>query len=239
MKQSLLILILPIMALTFSSYQDKDTKNNKENTQTQEKSVVHEPLKLDKFETIKLIKPDNTGGKTLMETLHLRKSDREFDKKNLSLKHLSDILWVANGINREDIGKRTVPSAMAKYPIKTYAVMENGIYYYDPAKHQLEPVVEGDHRKLSGLQDFVYDAPLNIVFIADYNVYEGERPVPQDRRLYLAALDAAHCCQNIYLYCASEGLRTVERAGAKSDELIKILNLDENHQFVVAQTVGY
>ena len=235
MKQSFIILL--VLTICITSCQNTEKGNNMEK-QDQQKTVVHEPMKLDVFETIQLIKPDVKGGKTIMEAMHLRKSHREFDQKNLSLKHLSDILWAANGINRED-GKRTVPSAMAMYPIKTFAVLANGIYFYNVEKHQLEPVAAGDYRNLSGLQDFVYNAPLNLVFIADYNIYDGERKVQEDRRLYLASLDAAHCCQNVYLYCASEGLKTVERAGAKAEELIKVLQLDKNHQFIVAQTIGY
>jgi SagB-type dehydrogenase family enzyme len=236
MKHSILILF--VMSVMFSACQNNQSKSENNNEQPV-KTVVHEPMDLSNFTTIKLIEPESTGGKTIMETMHLRQSNREFQQKNLSLKHLSDILWVTNGINRRDINKRTVPSAMAMYPIKTYAVLENGIYFYNPELHQLEPVIEGDYREITGLQPFVTTAPLNIVLIADYNVYNGERPVSEDRRLYLAALDAAHSCQNIYLYCASENLKTVERAGAKAEELIKILNLDENHQFIVAQTVGY
>ena len=121
---------------------------------------------LNKFETIQLLKPDTTGGKPLMAAIKNRKTDRQFQQKNLSLKHLSDILWVANGINRTD-GKRTVPSAMALYPLQTYVLLANGVYLYNPKKHLLEPIVEGDYRELAGRQDFVKTAPLNLVFIAD------------------------------------------------------------------------
>ena len=216
------------------------TKESEQNLESQIKKENIEPMKLEKFEKIELLTPETTGGISIIEAMHKRHSDREFDtSKNLSLRHLSDILWVANGINREN-AKRTVPSAMAMYPIKTYAVLSNGIYFYDPYQNTLDPVVEGDYRELTGLQDFVYSAPLNVIFIADYNVYDNaKRAIPEEKRLYLASLDAAHSCQNIYLYCASEGLRTVERAGAKENELLKILNLDNKHQFIVAQTVGY
>ena len=98
--------------------------------------------------------------------------------------------------------------------------------------------VAGDFRNLCGLQNFVQQAPLNLVFIADYNKYDGPRKVDENRRLYLAALDAGHCTQNVYLYCASEGLKCVVRAGAKEEELLKLLKLDAKYQFVVAQTVG-
>lgn len=193
---------------------------------------------LNKFETIQLVNPDTAGGKPLMASIKSRKTDRQFQPKNLSLKHLSDILWVANGINRSD-GKRTVPSAMALYPLQTYVFLANGIYLYNPKKHNLEPIVEGDYRELTGRQDFVKTAPLNLVFIADYKAYEGTRKVEESRRLWMASLDAGHCTQNVYLYCASEGLKSVVRASAQETELLKLLKLDNKYQFIVAQTVGY
>lgn len=229
-KTSLLLLAGIILGFSSCGHSHKECSAN------QLQTVV--PMELTTFDTIKLEVPDTLGGKPLMAVMQQRKSTRKFEEKNLSLKHLSEVLWVANGVNRLD-GKRTVPSAMALYPLQTYAVLTNGIYYYNPQKHQLEPVVEGDYRNLSGKQDFVYAAPLNIVFIADYKAYDGERKVPADKRLYLASLDAGHCGQNIYLYCASEGLKTVVRAGAKEKELLELLKLDENYQFILAQTIGY
>jgi len=197
-----------------------------------------ESMTMEKFEAIKLLPAQFDCKISLMEAVKNRKSYREFAETNLSLNHLSNVLWMANGVNRED-GKRTVPSAMALYPLETYAVLANGIYHYDPVAHLLNPVVEGDFRELSGLQPFVNNAPLNLVFIANYNKYNGDRKVPEHKRLYLAALDAGHCTQNIYLYCAAVGLKSVVRAGAKEKELLEVLKLDENYQFVVAHTVGY
>ncbi len=222
MKQLYIALIAVIFFCTFSNAQNKETA----------------PMSLNKFETINLLKPDTLGGKPLMTAIKNRKSDRKFQQKNLSLKHLSETLWVANGINRVD-GKRTVPSAMALYPIQTYAVLANGIYLYNPKKHILEPIVQGDYRELAGRQDFVKTAPLNLVFIADYKAYEGKRPIEESRRLWMASLDAGHCSQNVYLYCASEGLKCVVRASVQETELLKLLKLDSKYQFIVAETVGY
>ncbi|MDR0370926.1 MAG: SagB/ThcOx family dehydrogenase [Prevotellaceae bacterium] len=193
-------------------------------------------MDLTTFETIKLTAPAVESGQPLLTAMQNRKSDREFSDKNLSLEHLSEILWAANGINRAGENKRTVPSAMAIYPLDTYVFLANGVYKYIPETHELTPVVAGDHRALSGLQPFVETAPLNLVFIADYHKYSR---VPAERRIYLAALDAGHCAQNVYLYCASEGLKSVVRAGAQEQAVLELLGLDENYQFVVAQTVGY
>ena len=216
MKQ--LLLAIALLVSTFASAQTTKAKQ------------ANAPMVLTTFDTIKLLAPDTLGGKPLMQTISRRKTDREFDSRNLSLKHLSEILWVANGINRAN-GKRTVPSAMALYPLQTYAVLANGIYFYNPQKHQLEPVVKGDFRNLAGKQTFVDTAPLNLLFIA--------KARNANDNFQGAVMDAGYCGQNVYLYCASEGLRTVVRAGAQEAELLKAMNLGTNYKFILAQTVGY
>jgi len=187
------------------------------------------------FDVIKLKAPDTSGGKPLMVAMKNRKSDREFQQKAVSEKHLSELLWAAYGVNRDN-GKRTVPSARALYPLQVYVVMVEGVYLYNPQKHVLEPVKAGDYRKFCGTQDFVWKAPLNLIYIADYKKLTN---MTDERRVVYAALDAAHCCQNVYLYCASEGLNVVERASVKDKELLKVLELEENYHFVISQTVGY
>ena len=212
-----LFLAISIAAFMFTSAQAKVKQSN-------------EPMVLTTFDTIKLQAPDTLSGKPLMQAISRRKSDRQFDTRNLSLKHLSEILWVANGVNRAN-GKRTVPSSMGRYPLQTYAVLSNGIYFYNVIKHQLEPVVKGDFRNLAGKQTFVDTAPLNLLFIA-----KGKTAADN----FTAAIeDSGYCAQNVYLYCASEGLKTVVRAGAKEVELLKTMNLGDNFKFIIAQTVGY
>jgi len=216
MKQ--LLFAISMLVVTFASSQTTKTK------------MTNAPMELTTFDTIKLLAPDTLGGKPLMQAILHRKSDRQFDTRNLSLKHLSEILWVANGINRTN-GKRTVPSAMGLYPLQTYAVLANGIYFYNPKKQQLEPVVKGDYRSLAGKQTFVDNAPLNLLFIA--------KARNANDNFQMAMMDSGYCGQNVYLYCASEGLKCVVRAGAKEVELLKAMNLGENYKFILAQTVGY
>jgi len=197
---------------------------------TAQSSKVNSSMVLTTFDTIKLLAPDTLSGKSLMQAIAHRKSDRQFDSRNISLKHLSEILWVTNGINRAN-GKRTVPSAMGLYPLQTYAVLPNGIYFYNPQKHQLEPVVKGDFRSIAGRQTYVDTAPLNILLIA-----KGKTATDN---FSAAMLDSGYCGQNVYLYCASEGLKCVVRAGAKEAELLKAMNLEANYKFILAVTVGY
>ncbi len=219
MKQLLVIFFVFVVSLTLAQ---KPLKI--------EVDKLNVPMELTTFDTIKLLAPDTLGGKPLMQTILHRKTDRKFDSKNLSLKHLSEILWVANGINRSN-GKRTVPSAMGQYPLRTYAVLTIGIYFYNPHKHQLEPVVKGDFRSLAGKQTFVDTAPLNLLFIA--------KARNSTDNFSMAMMDSGYCGQNVYLYCASEGLKCVVRAGAKEVELLKTMYLDSNYKFILAQTIGY
>ena len=216
MKQ--LLFVISMLVVTFASAQTTKTK------------MTNAPMVLTTFDTIKLLAPDTLDGKPLMQAILHRKSDRQFDSKNLSLKHLSEVLWVSNGINRAN-GKRTVPSAMGLYPLQTYVVLANGIYFYNPKKQQLEPVVKGDFRSLAGKQTFVDNAPLNLLFIA--------KARNANDNFQMAMMDSGYCGQNVYLYCASEGLKCVVRAGAKEVELLKAMNLGENYKFILAQTVGY
>ena len=197
---------------------------------TSKTKQVKAPMELTSFDTIRLSAPDTLGGKPLMQAISRRKSDREFKPVNLSLKHLSEVLWVANGINRAN-GKRTVASSMGQYPLQTYAVLANGIYFYNPKKHQLEPVVKGNFRNLAGKQTFVDTAPLNLLYIA--------KAKSATDNFQSALMDSGYCGQNVYLYCASEGLKCVARAGAQEVELLKTLHLDAGFKFILAQTVGY
>ena len=192
------------------------------------------------FKLIQLEPPEQTGGMPLFETLMKRKSNRDFDKtKFLSLKQVSQLLWCAYGPNREG-GYKVVPSAIHMNPLILYVFMKCGTFKYCPDKNELHPVKEGDNRELAGQQPFVKDAALNIVIVSDFkatNPYKFE--LKDEQRLECGLLDAAHCCQNIYLYCASEGLKCVERGMCDREKLPKFLGLDEKTKIMVTLSVGY
>lgn len=234
MKTKTFLAILAFLAISLAGCAGSGKSNDK----SEQKENI--PMELSEFKDIKLQVPDTAGGKPLMQCVQERQSFREFENRNLSLKHLSEILWVASGINRPEENKRTVPSASAIYPLETYAFLANGVYRYNPQKHELEAFIEGDHRSLTGLKPFVDAAPLTIVFIADFNKYiQSGMPIPADKYLYLAGVEAGCSAQDVYLYCASEGLKSVVHGGAKQKKLLELLNLGENHEFVLAHTVGY
>lgn len=190
----------------------------------------------DDSKPVSLPKPQTAGGKPLMEALKERQSSREFSPRALPDQILSNLLWAAAGVNRPESGKRTAPSAMNWQEVSVYVVKADGVYLYDGKTHTLEPVLSEDIRGLTGQQAFVKDAPLNLVYVADYG--KMGKASEDDKRMYSAA-DTGFISQNVYLYCASEGLATVVRGLVDRPVLAKAMKLRPEQKIILAQTVGY
>jgi SagB-type dehydrogenase family enzyme len=184
---------------------------------------------------VPLPKPQIEGGKPLMQVLNERKSTREFGQQKLSEQTLSNLLWAAFGINRPD-GKRTAPSASNRQEIDIYAITADCTFLYDAKAHALNPVANEDLRALAGTQPFPKDAPLNLVFVADFAKMGNSS---EENKLLLSGADTGFISQNVYLYCASEGLATVVRASVDRAALGKALGLRTEQRIVLAQSVGY
>jgi len=185
--------------------------------------------------TVALPPPRSTGGKPLIEALMLRRSTREYSDRPLPQQVMSDLLWAAFGVNRPS-GDRTAPYWRHIMVIDVYASMADGVWLYDPKQHALVPHARDDIRVQTGQQDFVGAAPLNLIYVA-----HGERMqdvAPEDRRLY-ASVDAGFIGQNVYLFCASEGLATVFRGAVDAAKLGRTMQLDKDQFVTFAQTVGY
>jgi SagB-type dehydrogenase family enzyme len=188
------------------------------------------------LQDVSLPTPRMEGGKPLMQALKERQSSRAFSQKKLPVQVVADLLWAAFGINRPDSGKRTAPSAKNRQEVEIYAIMEDGAYLYDAKANSLRAVAKGDLRKLAGTQEFVATAPLNLVYVADITKMKGASA--EDQLLYSAA-DTGFISQNVYLFCASEGLATVVRASVDRKALAEALKLPEQKKITLAQTVGY
>ena len=185
---------------------------------------------------IQLPPPQTEIGKPLMQVLKLRQSSRDFDTKPLQLQELSNLLWAADGINRPENGKRTAPSAMNWQEIDIYVAMQKGTYMYDAKSNSLLLVTEKDLREATGKQSFVKEAPLNLVYIAD------ERRITranEEDRIRWSSADAGFIAQNVYLYCASQGLAVVVRGMVDRETLAKELKLATEQKIIISQTVGY
>jgi SagB-type dehydrogenase family enzyme len=186
---------------------------------------------------IPLPKPQMEGGMPLMQALKERKSTRSFSQEKLPMQTLGNLLWAAFGINRPDNGHRTAPSAMNRQEIDIYVALADGLYLYEAKGHALQLVLTNDVRAATGPQQpFVKDAPVNLVYVADYLRMSGE--TADDKNLYSAA-DAGFIAQNVYLFCASEGLATVVRGSVPRLPLVAAMKLRPGQKVILAQTVGY
>ncbi|HLN50150.1 MAG TPA: nitroreductase family protein [Steroidobacteraceae bacterium] len=179
--------------------------------------------------------PRSAGGQPLIAALKLRRSTREYADRPLPPQVLSDVLWAAFGVNRPS-GDRTAPYWRHIMVIDIYAAMADGVWLYEPKAHALLPHSHEDIRAQTGLQDFVAAAPLSLVYVA-----HGERMTDvsaEERRLY-ASVDTGFIGQNVYLFCASEGLATVFRGSVDQAKLARTLRLPDQQFVTFAQTIGY
>jgi nitroreductase len=184
--------------------------------------------------TIQLPNPQTEGGKPLMQALKDRMTIRTFSEDKLSMQTLSNLLWAAFGINRPD-GRRTAPSAKNWQEIDIYVATPDGLFLWDPQKNLLNPILAKDVRAMTGIQSYVKDAAVNLVYVADYSKATG---AGADKDVWVGA-DTGVISQNVYLYCASEGLATVIRAGIDKETLGKEMKLKPDQKIMFAQSVGY
>jgi SagB-type dehydrogenase family enzyme len=186
-------------------------------------------------EIIKLPAPKTEGGMPLMQALKERKSAREFSSQKLPLPVLSNLLWAAWGINRPD-GHHTAPSARNAQEIDVYVAMSDGLFLYEPKQHQLQKISSEDIRAATGTNPFVKDAALNLVYVADLT--RGNLKEPDAIEFYTGA-DTAFLAQNVYLFCASEGLSVVIRGSIDRPALAKLMKLRPDQKITLGQSVGY
>jgi DNA uptake protein ComE-like DNA-binding protein len=193
-------------------------------------------LSAGELNSVQLPAPQLDTGKILMQALADRKSSRSFSVKKLPDRILSNMLWAACGINRPASGHRTSPSAMNWQEIDVYVATSKGLFLYVQKGHSLKPVLDRDIRSLTGKQPFVSEAPVDLIYVADYSKMGGA--LTEERDFYSAA-DTGFIAENVYLYCASEGLATVVRGLIDREALADAMKLTAHQKIILAQTVGY
>lgn len=175
-----------------------------------------------------LPKPQVAGGMPLMEVMKARKSQRDIaPDKAVSRQDLSNMLWAAWGITHD--GKRTIATATNRQELDFYVVTATEIGKYDAASNTLTTVATGDYRTLAAKQGFAATAPVNIVIVGDGN--KTDKPEFMNYA-------AGAASQNIYLYCAQAGLKTVLRYGCDREGLAKVMKLNDKQVILYVQTVG-
>jgi len=196
---------------------------------------------------IRLPKPENDGGKSVLASLLARKTIRTISSKELPIQVISNLLWAAFGVNRDTMasGKkgRTAPSASNSQEIDLYVAFPNRVYTYEATKHSLILVAEGDFRARSGRRGAA-NAPVNIFYIVDESKYDlgptqPDRSIgdPEVQKSYYFT-DTGFIAQNVYLFAASFGLAAWFH-NCDKENTIREFKLKPTQRVLFAQTVGY
>jgi len=189
-------------------------------------------LSMNAQDILPLLPPQITGGMPLMEALANRKTNRDYTQAELTPQQLSNLLWAANGVNRPD-GRRTAPTARNAQQIEIYILNKEGAYLYLPKEHALQLIEKGDFRTSGASQERFQDCPLMLIFVANYDKMEG---FSDESKVLFGATDTGNISQNVYLYCASEGLATCALGSVHRDKLKELLKF--NGTVVLGQSVG-
>jgi nitroreductase len=179
--------------------------------------------------------PQLDGGRPLMQALQARRSARAFGPRPLPPQVLANLLWAGDGVNRPDTGGRTAPTASNSQDMDIYVATADGLFLYDAKGHALQPILGEDIRALTGKQAYVKAAPVNLIYVSDLAKMKA---APEDREAYAFA-HTGFISQNVYLYCASEGLATVVRASIDRPALAQKMGLRSTQKIILAQSVGY
>ncbi len=197
-------------------------------------------------EVIKLPPAQMEGGMPLMNALKLRQSTRgNFGPEaKLSMQVLSNLLWAADGVNRPG-GHRTAPSAVDWQNIDIYVATADGAFVYDAINHSLKVITKTDVRATAGLdgagqmkQEFAKTAPLSLVYVANMAKTKGMKWQGQDVGLAWTYTGAGTIAQNVYLFCASEGLACILRAMLDEVQVAKTFNLGPDQKVLLTQTIA-
>jgi SagB-type dehydrogenase family enzyme len=188
-----------------------------------------------KFEPVKLPAPQMDKGKPLMQALKSRQSLRNISPDKLPLQELGNVLWAACGINRPENGKRTAPTASNMQEIDVYAALPEGLYLYDAKEHILTPILNEDLRQFAGKQKFVQTAPVVLIYTADF---DKMTKASEENKVFYSATDTGFISQNVYLYCASEGLATVVLGMVDKPQLQEKMKLRTAQRVILTQPVG-
>jgi SagB-type dehydrogenase family enzyme len=166
---------------------------------------------------------------TLDQALLERHTSRSYDPgRFLSREELSRLLWATAGVNRSD-GKRTVPSAMTKYPVDVLAALPEGVYRYEPKNHRLVKVISDDIREKIPRQNAFKKAAMNILYVINKD------KIPT---IEWADIEIGCMGQSLFLEAAAMGMGSCIYAYVQYDTVTKALNLKETQVLRIAQAVG-
>lgn len=205
-----------------------------------------QPAASDGPSVLNLPEPACDGVISLERALASRRSTRDYSSEPLSLEHLSQLLWAAQGITGSDSRFRTAPSAGALHPLEVYVVaaevkaLEAGVYHYLPAEHSLELVSRGDKRADVSTAALSQQAPLRApAVIAIAAVYSRSSAKYGARANRYVPMDAGHAAQNVLLQATALDLGAVPMGAFDDEQLRKALGASVEEDPLYLIPVGH
>ncbi len=183
------------------------------------------------------------GAFALEKALHQRRSVRDLASSALSLNEIGQLCWAAQGVT-DASGRRTTPSAMARYPLELYVLvgsangLASGMYHYLPAKHQLELIDAGDRltpfRKQAAKQAWIAKAPVVFVITGFADRMTGMG----DRGRDFMWVEAGLASQGFFLQATALGLGSTYVGGYDPAAARASLGLPANQDVLAVLPVG-
>ena len=172
-----------------------------------------------------LPEPSREGGLPLNEAIAARRSTRTYGSRKLTDAGVGQLLWAGQGITSAR-GLRTAPSAGALYPMFLYYADDVALWRYEPRRHGLAKVVDGDVRRAlarAGLEQApLKRAPGIIVVVAKPAISAAKY---RERAERYCMLEAGHIGQNILLTAEALGLGACPLGAFRDDEVLGVLGL--------------
>ncbi len=178
----------------------------------------------------------------VQEALKQRRSTKRFGRGDIAREKVLEVLWAANGVNRPDSDGRTAPAWHGAKNIDIYVALEDGVSLYDPVANALEKVSEADIRADVSPTAFVRRAPAVLIYVSDRQKLEaaaGDIATSAPEELEIAArVNSAVMAQNVYLFCAAEGLGTCLLGTVDRAAIHSALEFQEHLTVTYIQPVG-
>jgi nitroreductase len=189
---------------------------------------------------------DGFGALSVREALAKRESIRTYSKTPVEDPQLLALLWAANGVNRPDVDGRTAPSWRTARDAEIYIARASGVDHFNAADSSLTNVSGQDIRGVLSPQPFVAAAPVVLIYVTELSrVLKAAGlketaldAVTEDHRI-AAHVNAAVISQNVYLFCAAEGLGTCLVGGADRAAIAAALDLSAGQLVTYIQPVGH
>lgn len=191
---------------------------------------------------------DATSGVSVRQAMERRRSSRLYAPDPIAEATLLDLLFAANGVNRSDIDGRTAPSWHGAKDVDIYVATADGVSLFDPVANALVQVIDQDIRGQTSPEPFVGTAPAVLIYVSDQSKLSaaaasfeiGQPQEAVERQHEIAAyVDTAVVAQNVYIYCAGEGLGTCLVGGSDPAAISLALALRPEQRVTYVQPVGH